>query len=129
VISGALLGFFEVEQASSLFDSSLFNRWATLFVLGFLGTIFLTVATWKRRRDLRSRESDLHSIMRTNALEMAALIVMSIGILDSLSLNNSHTFGAQVPILNNPIAGFSSAGVSAGLMIAGVLVIARSSAV
>ena len=79
-ILGFVASFFELEQASRVLTGSLFDRWALLFILGFTGTLLVAAATWRSRKALISRE-DQRSAMKTNALEIAAFIVVAIAVL------------------------------------------------
>src|SRR5881397_2243627 len=79
-IFGSVAGFFELERASGVLTRSLYDRWALLFTLGFTGTILVAAATWRSRKALISRE-DQRSAMKTNALEIAAFIVVAIAVL------------------------------------------------
>ena len=97
-----------------------------LFRSGFIGTILLAGAMWAGRRNVKRGEQSQRSIMKTNALEMAAVIVMSIGALASLNEDKLHVFATNTSILNSAIASFSSGAISAGLCIAGILLVAKS---
>jgi len=124
-IFGSVAGFFELERASGVLTGSLFDKWALLFVLGFMGTVLVAAATWRSRKALISRE-DQRSAMKTNALEIAAFIVMTITVLAGLNDDKTHAFGTNVPPWIGGFAALVLSASSAGLILAGAWLITRS---
>ena len=123
-IIGSVAGFFELEQASRL-TGPLFDRWALLFILGFTGTLLVAAATWRSRKAVISRE-DQRSAMKTNALEIAAFIVMAIAVLAGLNDDETHVFGSNLPLWIGGLAPLVVSASSAVLILAGAWLIARS---
>jgi len=124
-ILGFVASFFELEQASRVLTGSLFDRWALLFILGFTGTLLVAAATWRSRKALISRE-DQRSAMKTNALEIAAFIVMAIAVLAGLNDDKTHVFGTNVPLWVSGLAALVLSASSAALILAGAWLITRS---
>ncbi len=124
-IFGSVASFFELERASGVLTESLFDRWALLFILGFTGTLLVAAATWRLRKALISGE-DQRSAMKTNALEIAAFIVMAIAVLAGLYDDKTHVFGTNAPSWIGGLAALVLSASSAGLILAGAWLITRS---
>ncbi len=124
-VLGSAIGFFELENVSVFLSGSLFERWFLLFGLGYIGTVLVVVATW-RSRSVEIGGKSLRSVMTTNALEIAAFIVMAIAVLTGLNDDKTHVFGTIGPFLAGGLAAVTFASLSAGLILAGALLITRS---
>ena len=124
-IFGSAASFFELERASGVLTGSLYDRWRLLFILGFTGTLLVAAATRRSRKALISRE-DQRSAMKTNALEIAAFIVMAIAVLAGLNDDKTHVFGTNVPLWISGFAALVLSSSSAGLILAGAWLITRS---
>ena len=96
-----------------------------LFVLGFMGTVLVVVATWRSRRVMIPRESQ-RSVMKTNALEMAAFIVMAIAVLTGLNDDKTRAFGTIGPPWTSGLGALVLSAICAGLILAGTWLTTKS---
>ena len=85
----------------------------------------MIAATWRSRKVMISSESQ-QSVMKTNALEITAFIVMAIAVLAGLNDDKTHVFGTNVPLWISGFAALVLSASSAALILAGALLITRS---
>ena len=75
--------------------------------------------TWRSRKVMISSESQ-QSVMKTNALEIAAFIVMAIAVLAGLNDDKTHVFGTNIPFWTSGLAALAFSALCAGLILAGI---------
>ena len=79
----------------------------------------MIAATWRSRKVMISSESQ-QSVMKTNALEITAFIVMAIAVLAGLNDDKTHVFGTNIPFWTSGLAAFAFSALCAGLILAGI---------
>ena len=87
--------------------------------MGFAGTVLVIAATWRSRKVMISSESQ-QSVMKTNALEITAFIVMAIAVLAGLNDDKTHVFGTNIPFWTSGLAALVFSALCAGLILAGI---------